>query len=237
MTSSLSSKPPRDAGVPPEADSPLQMSVHGLPVPHDAHRTRAGRLKMLLVLAVCAAPVVASYFTYYVIRPSGGDLNYGTIIDAPRPLPPDARMALADAGGNAVSTQSLKGQWLLVAVAGGDCDRQCEKHLYWQRQIRESLGKDKDKVDRVWLIHDGRPVRDALRPAVRDATVLQVDAQSLGRWLEPAPGRRLQDHVYLVDPHGDWMMRFPVQADPRKVQRDLSRLIRAAASWDQAGRP
>jgi hypothetical protein len=30
-------------------------------------------------------------------------------------------------------------------VAGGACDADCQKHLYLQRQLRESLGKDKDR--------------------------------------------------------------------------------------------
>ena len=38
-------------------------------------RTRAGRWKMLLVLVLCAAPVVASYLAYYVVRPEGRQVN------------------------------------------------------------------------------------------------------------------------------------------------------------------
>ena len=54
-------------------DEPLGLTVHSLPQPQEAaegdgRRTTAGRLKMLLVLAICAAPVIASYFTYYVWR-------------------------------------------------------------------------------------------------------------------------------------------------------------------------
>jgi hypothetical protein len=41
---------------------------------------------MLAVLLVCAAPVIASYFTYYVVRPEGRR-NYGELIDPQRPLP------------------------------------------------------------------------------------------------------------------------------------------------------
>src|SRR5262245_55140296 len=72
-------------------DEPLGLTVHSLPQPQDAAlgdsaRTKAGRLKMLLVLAICAAPVVASYFTYYVIRPEGGR-SHGDLIEPQRPLP------------------------------------------------------------------------------------------------------------------------------------------------------
>jgi hypothetical protein len=35
---------------------------------------------------------------------------------------------------------------------------------------------------------------------------------------------------------GRWMMRFPENAQPAKVKRDLYRLLRASASWDRPGR-
>ena len=66
-------------------DEPLGLTVHSLPAPQevlasDARRTARGRLRMLAVLLVCAAPVIASYFTYYVIRPEGRR-NHGELIE------------------------------------------------------------------------------------------------------------------------------------------------------------
>ena len=225
-------------------DEPLGLTVHTLPRPQDAlegdaRRTRMGRLKMLAVLAVCAAPVVASYFTYYVVRPEGRR-NYGDLIDPQRPLPALTARSL---DGTPVPLPSLGGQWLLVSVASGACDAACEKHLYLQRQLREGLGKEKDRVDWVWLVADGVPVRPSLLPAVAQATVLRVDAAQLGQWLAAAPGRQLPDHLYLVDPLGNWMMRFPVlkageldTAAAKDIKRDLERVLRASASWDRPGR-
>ena len=225
-------------------DEPLGLTVHTLPRPQDAlagdaRRTRMGRLKMLAVLAVCAAPVVASYFTYYVVRPEGRR-NYGDLIEPQRPLPALTAKSL---DGTAVPLPSLRGQWLLVSVAGGACDAACEKHLYLQRQLREGLGKDKDRVDWVWLVADGVPVRRSLLPAVAQATVLHVDAAQLSRWLAAAPGQQLPDHLYLVDPLGNWMMRFPAvktgeldTAAAKDIKRDLERVLRASASWDRPGR-
>ena len=51
-----------------------------------ANNKGRGRWKLLAVLAVCAAPLIASYFTYYVIKPKGGVTNYGALID-PRQYP------------------------------------------------------------------------------------------------------------------------------------------------------
>lgn len=236
MSSTLT--PSTDSRAPEGDPALMQLSVHSMPRPGavDVKRMRNGRLKMLLVLAVCAAPVVASYFTYYVVRPQGRT-NYGELINPVRPMPPDEALPLSTPDGRAVRASSLKGQWLLVTVAGGDCKASCEQQLYLQRQIRESLGKEKDKVDRVWLIHDGRPMKDSLRPGMHDATVLSVDGVALSRWLAPESGRALSDHWFVIDPHGQWMMRFEPQADPRKVIKDLTRLLKAAASWDEAGRP
>ncbi|HIV69726.1 MAG TPA: hypothetical protein H9903_02215 [Candidatus Aquabacterium excrementipullorum] len=237
MSSTLSPRPSGPEAVPaPPAESPMvQLSVHSLPDPLAVQRTRHGRLKMLLVLAVCAAPVIASYFTYYVIRPQSRT-NYGTLITPPKAMPASDALPLTDPQGLAVATSALKGQWLLVTVGGGDCDARCEKHLYWQRQVREVLGKEKDKVDRLWLIDDGQPMRTTLSAAMHGATVLRVKRDDLARWLQAAPGQALEDHWYLIDPRGDWMMRFPADAEPRKVQKDLERLLRAASAWDEAGR-
>jgi cytochrome oxidase Cu insertion factor (SCO1/SenC/PrrC family) len=238
MSSTLSSRPSEPEAAPPAPPESelVQLSVHSLPDPAALQRTRQGRLKMLLVLAVCAAPVIASYITYYLIRPQART-NHGELIAPTRPMPASDALPLTDLQGHAVSTTALKGQWLLLTVAGGECDARCEKHLYWQRQVREVLGKEKDKVDRVWLINDAQPMRRALAPAMKDATVLRVKPSDLAQWLAPAPGHAMEDHWYLVDPRGDWMMRFPADAEPRKVQKDLERLLKAASSWDQEGRP
>jgi hypothetical protein len=74
-------------------------------------------------------------------------------------------------------------------VAGGACDATCEKHLYLQRQLRESLGKDKDRLDWVWLVPDARAVKAELLPAIKQATVLRVDAACSWRsgWRRPGP--------------------------------------------------
>lgn len=224
-------------------DQPLGLTIHSLPRPEDAEaqveqqtrRTRRGRLQMLLVLLACAAPIMASYFTYYVVRPEGRR-NFGELVQPQRPLPAMPTVALDGTPG---SLASLKGQWLLVTVSGGDCKADCEQRLYLQRQLRESLGKEKDRLDWVWLVTDDVPVAAALQPGLGKATVLRVPEAAVGGWLAPATGQQMADHLYVVDPQGNWMMRFPPALDAEgfaKAKRDLERLLRASSSWDDAGR-
>jgi len=235
MPGSSSSTP----AAPARADQPLDLTVHALPGPREveeAQRTARGRWKMLFVALICAAPVIASYFTYYVVRPEGRR-SFGELIEPQRPLPAVTGTTL---DGRPVPLPQLRHQWLLVSVAGGACNAACENHLYLQRQLREGLGKDKERMEWVWLVADDVPVREALRPALAQATVLRVPRAQLAQWLQPAPGQALEDHLYVVDPHGHWMMRFPPGVDREqapRVRRDLERLMRASAGWDQPGRP
>ena len=219
-----------------EHDKPLGLTVHSLPVPgDDGPRNVAGRWKMIAVLLVCAAPVIASYVTYYVIRPEGRR-NYGELINPQRPLP--AMQATAP-DGKPVDLRSLKGQWLLMSVASAACDPACQQRLYLQRQMREALGKEKSRLDWVWLVNDSAAIDGRLQPALATSTVLRVPDGALSQWLAPAAGQRLEEHIYLVDPLGNWMMRFPANMDAAgaaKAKRDLERLLRASSSWDKEGR-
>jgi hypothetical protein len=216
---------------------PLHLTVHSVPVALDdeaKRRTWAGRWKMLALLAVCASPVVAAYFAYFVVRPAAR-ANYAALIE-PRPLP---ALPLADLDSRAVSAASLKGQWLLVVVGGGACDDACERRLYLQRQLREMTGRDRDRIDKVWFVIDAAPVRAPLVAALAAAPstrVLRVPREALATWLAPATGGALEEHVYIVDPFGRWMMRAPAAPDPYKLARDLDRLLRASAAWDRPGR-
>lgn len=218
-------------------DEPLTMTVHSLPqldqgTARSAAATRSGRWKMILLMLVCAAPVIASYFTYYVIRPEGRR-NYGELIDPQRPLP---ALSGIDAQGQTVPLTSLRDQWLLISVANSACNELCQRHLYLQHQMRETLGRDKDRLDWVWLRTGAAALSPALSEATQAAVVLKMDRSALASWLEPAAGQLLEDHLYVVDPMGNWMMRFPADLDPKHAKRDLNRLLRASSFWDKAGR-
>ena len=228
----------------------VSFSVHALPSPAEAEasrRTARGRRLMLVVLAVCAAPVVASYLAYFVVKPQGRT-NYSDLIVPSRPLP--AALPMADLRGSAVVPSTLQGQWLIVVVAGGACDARCERHLWLQRQMHEALGREKDRVDKLWIVDDGvSPRRETLAAigageaasaartvGLAEARVLLSPRASLAAWLAPATGRALEDHLYIVDPNGDWMMRAPESADPARLKRDIDKLLRASAGWDRPGR-
>ncbi|OGA98922.1 MAG: hypothetical protein A3E25_12950 [Burkholderiales bacterium RIFCSPHIGHO2_12_FULL_69_20] len=221
-----------------EPSEPLGLTVHSLPQPRDAlTRQRAsGRLKMLGVLLVCAAPVIASYFLYYVARPSGSGTAYSALIQPTVAMPAVASRTLQ---GAEQPLRSLAGQWLLVVVDSGACNTACERRLFMQRQLREMTGRERDRIDKLWLVIDDAPPSPVLLQALQATpamNVLRLPRDVVAAWLKPAPGQALEDHLYIVDPLGEWMMRAPVDADPSKLKRDIDRLMRGSAGWDKPGR-
>jgi hypothetical protein len=224
----------------PKDLKPIGLTVYDLPTEtssslSESTRTRGGRLYMLLVLLACAAPVILSYLTYYVIRPEGR-VHHGELIDPQRAIP---SWAGKDLQGKDMPLPNLKGQWLLVSIGKGECDEKCERLLFVQRQLHKLLNKESDRLDRVWLLTDQSVPKPELLNSIEGATILRVPADQLSQWLAPANGRLLEEHLYLVDPMGNWMMRFNYPNDAQTVvnmKRDLERLLRASSSWDKPGR-
>lgn len=198
----------------------MTISTH-LAAPAPASHWR--RLRTLyLLIAVCMAPVIASYLAYYVFPPSGRT-NYGELIEPQRPAP---ALGLRNLDGTSFDLRSLRGNWLLVKVDASGCDDACARRLWLMRQLRTMQGKDADRIERVFLVTDA----GVLAPARDDAgtRVLRAERAVLEAFLPAADGARIEDHIFLIDPMGNLMLRWPVEADPGRMKRDLSRLLKAS---------
>lgn len=219
-------------------DEPLGLVIHSMPDPQAMAASASvtgGRWKLLVVAALCSLPLLASLFAYFVVRPEGR-ASVGELMTPVRTLPAQSGITLE---GVAQPLSTLQGQWLLVSVDGGACPDVCQQRLFLQRQLRETLGKDKDRVDWVWLLNDQAPVDDRMRKPLADATVLRVAPDVLAQWLPLPAGKTYADYLFVVDPLGNAMMRLPARFDgagAAKARRDLDRLLRASASWDTPGR-
>jgi hypothetical protein len=195
--------------------------------PIDAGKVRrTGRWKLFAVLMVCAAPLILSYLTYYVIKPSGRT-NYGTLIDPrTRPIP---AMASTTLDGRPEKLEQYAGKWVMLKVGGGGCLDACQKQLFAMRQWRLMQGKNMDRVERVWLVTDDKPLDTMTIRQYDGMHLLRAPNEAVQKWLPAEAGTAPADHIYLIDPLGNLMMRFPVDPDPRKVYKDISKLLKASA--------
>jgi hypothetical protein len=186
----------------------------------------SGRWKLLAVLAVCASPLIFSYLTYYVIKPSGRT-NYGTLID-PRAHPIPA-LGSTDLEGKPVTLDAWKGKWIMLQAAPGDCQQACKDQLVKIRQLRIMQGKGMERIERVWLITDNAPLDIELMKVIDGAHFVRVKPDLLKAWLPVEEGGNATDHLYLIDPLGNLMMRFPKNPEPNKVTKDVGKLLKASA--------
>ncbi len=157
--------------------------------------------KLLLVALVCAAPFVLGTAAYLLGWSTGVTSNYGELISPPRPV---------------AGMDALRGKWVLVAFDAAACDAYCERKLYFMRQVRRAQGKEMERVERLWVLTDAGKPRTELLAAI-EGTRLQG--------LTPFDGQA-REHIYLVDPLGNLMMRFPRDPDPSKMIKDLQRLVK-----------
>lgn len=185
-----------------------------------------GKWNLLAVIAVCIAPVVASYFTYYVIKPQSRT-NYGTLLE-PSAYPIPATLGTATLDGTPAALDAYKGKWVMLSVDSAACADLCRKKLYEMRQLRLAQGKDMDRIERVWLVTDAQPVETMLMREYDGTHMLRVKPDALRAWL-PVDGSTVPaDHLYMIDPLGNLMMRFPKDADPNKIKKDIAKLLKAS---------
>jgi hypothetical protein len=163
----------------------------------------SARIKIGLVFLVCAAPFALGWLAYeFGWGVSGGGASYGELLP-PRPV--------------SGPLAPLKGKWVLVTFDAAACDAACEKKLYIVRQVRRAQGKDAERIERLWMIIDGAKPRPELLAAIEGSH------RAMGNL--DFPGERTE-HIYLVDPLGNLMMRYPGDADPAGLIKDLERLMK-----------
>lgn len=176
-----------------------------------ADPVKRGRLKLALLALFFAAPFALAWLAWWLDWAPGTTSNYGELIVPPRPLP-DAAL------------QALRGKWVLVSFDAAACDAYCERKLYFMRQVRRAQGKNQGRVERLWVVTDGAAPRAALLEAIEGTRI--VPAAGLATQFPAAGSAR--DHLYVVDPLGNLMMRFPREPDPSRVLKDLQRLLRVS---------
>lgn len=184
---------------------------------------KPNRTKLILVMAIFALPVIASYLAYFVWPPQGGVRNYGTLVK-PETLPESLAVAALD--GSAVALKSLRGKWLIVQVDVGACPRACEQKLYAMRQVRLMQGRERDRVQRIWVIEDGRAPSAALKQEYEGTELLMDPARALLGKLS-ADGD-VKQYIYMIDPLGNVMMRWPGNPDIKRMHQDVERLLKAS---------
>ncbi|MEQ1775296.1 MAG: cytochrome C oxidase subunit I [Burkholderiales bacterium] len=188
----------------------------------DPVKLRQSRRTLLLVAAVCLAPFIASFALYYFWQPSGR-VNYGELVEGV--TLPAGNLALNGSNKPFDFTQ-LRGRWIFVTVDSGACDDYCQKKLWKMRQVRLTQGKYPERIERAWLVTDTQNVAAAVLKEYEGTWIAAAEGNAI---LKLFPYRDMpRDHIYLVDPLGNIVLRYPKDADPSLMKKDLTRLLRVS---------
>lgn len=195
---------------------------------------RRQRLKLLAIFFLFALPLLVAVIWNANTdrwRP-GNSTNYGELISPARPL---AAFDMQDLGGTHITQDFLRGKWTLVYIGPAQCGKECQGNLYTMRQVRVALNEKIDRVQRLWVLSDATqakqlPVLLSDHPGLAVAKPSTAELEhflvqfSTSETTGPVLGR-----IYLVDPLGNLMMRYPPVADPKGLLKDLQRLL--LTSW------
>lgn len=165
------------------------------------------------------APIIASYTLYFwEVRPSS--VNYGELLKV-KPL---VGSALNQTDNTIFRTRQLRGKWILLSVDSGKCDEQCQKKLYYMRQVRTMQNTEKDRIERVWLIDDNEIPEAKFTDQFKGTWFISAKDSDLLAELPAQASQR--DHIYVIDPIANLMMRFPKDPDPALMAKDIKRLLK-----------
>jgi hypothetical protein len=185
--------------------------------PETGHR----RLIPLVLFLLFLGPLLLAAILYFGdpgYRPRD-TVNYGELIEPAVLLP-----ALEHADGTL-----LRDAWTVVHIDAGGCSETCGAALHDTRQVRLALGRNGDRVRRLLLESGQAPLPADLADRHPDLVVVRVgprEADLLEAFPAPDDGPPAAGPIFLVDPLGNLMMRYPPDTDPGGLLEDLERLLR-----------
>lgn len=182
------------------------------------NRVKMNRVKLLLLIGLFALPVAASYLAYYVWQPTARK-NYGELVKQV-----EVRAAGVGLNGQPMDAGKFKGRWVMVYVGGGECLKPCQDLLYFMRQTRTAQGKEMDRIERLWLLTDGVVPAAELQTYHAGLHYLKADVSPVSQFVGSETGA----YLYMIDPLGHLMLRWPQNPDPGRMIKDIKLLLKAS---------
>lgn len=180
-----------------------------------------------VLLAVFAAPYLFAAIFYFTedLREELPLANRGTLLSPLVTLPVGTLPTL---DGERFDLADHRGRWLLLYVNQGECDRRCETTLYYMRQVRLAMGRERFEIERVAALPAATDTRILGELAQHQPEMFRLGSQTpeVRDWLSalpaaPAEGGRL----YILDREGRAALYFDEVEDPKDLLDDLKRLI------------
>jgi cytochrome oxidase Cu insertion factor (SCO1/SenC/PrrC family) len=181
-------------------------------------RQRKGRVQLLLIAAVFLGPLALAAWLYFAgqnLTPAART-NHGVLL---QPI-----ISLPEVAPDSPLYERIDGYWVLLYANPAACDDACEFSLYTLRQSRLMLGKEMDRLVRVFLHGDTAP--DTVLHADEHEGLITLQDGNLEELLYNKKPRDLDaGGYYLIDPLGNLVMYFRPDIDPGAMVEDIKHLL------------
>jgi hypothetical protein len=178
---------------------------------------KQGRRTLLLISLLFAVPIVSAMYMYF----SGTAVpvtstEHGEFITPPRILP-DTPLNTSE------PEEHFRKIWSLIVLADNECDANCLTSLEKIRQVRLSLGPKMTRMQTVFL----PAATTAIRPELAaEHPVLIVVAPERSDVFRDLVGPYANGEIFLADPLGNLMMRYPSDTGMGDIRADIAHLFK-----------
>lgn len=184
---------------------------------------------MLGLFAVFFGPLFFAMWLFYVPNSwmNSKTQNHGTLISPAQPL---EEFELEAIDGNLWSHDEFRGKWTLLYIGDETCDLYCEANLFKMRQVRLTLGRDSDRVQRKYLgLHNQQNTQaiEKIFSKYKRMRVAWFNKQVVDESLPYFKDLPIHQ-VYVIDPLGNLMMWYSKDATSKGMKKDLKRLLKVS---------
>lgn len=187
------------------------------------------RAYLLALFAVFFAPLLVALWLYFgtnswlIPRPQ----SHGMLIQPPRPLD---EFSIISSNGIKWEQQQFLGKWTLLYLGDQSCDLYCEASLFKMRQVRLSLGRDSQRIQRKFLGKNNNSDlenMDVIFDNYPNMQVVWFDHTQIDIHIPQLKDLAVHE-IYLIDPLGNLMMSYSKHATAKGIKKDLKRLLKVS---------
>ncbi len=187
------------------------------------------RSYLIGLFAVFFGPLFFAMWLFYVPNSwlSSRTQNHGTLVVPAQPL---EEFELKAIDGSSWSHEEFTGKWTLLYIGDTTCDLYCEANLFKMRQVRLTLGRDSERVQRKYLglhTHKNTQAINELFSKYYRMQAAWFDKSVVDKALPQFQTLPIHQ-IYVIDPLGNLMMWYPKDATSKGMKKDLKRLLKVS---------
>jgi len=182
---------------------------------------RRNRIMLLAIFAVFfGSLIVAGALRFSGWRPAGMK-NKGELLQPPADL---RALTPRLASGGEYRWNPADRTWRIAMAPPASCTTECGKLAHDIETVRQLFGRDAGRVDVLWLCATSACALPAQAPRTPNWRLLKPDPvlRAALPQVDVAQGAA----VYVIDPNGFVILRYPPGSDPGDLRSDLAKLLK-----------